>query len=117
MKGRRVSWDALALLDQARLTDEERRELVEEGHRSLRSLNRELHQKVEKIREVLPECRRASRRVNAELARAQDLLRTANEVACGLIEIQGDGAEPRLVAWQHEMAEWLKNMDQVGGSK
>jgi hypothetical protein len=37
MKGRRVSWDVLALLDQARLTEEERRELVEEGHRSLRS--------------------------------------------------------------------------------
>jgi len=115
MNQKGISWDALRLLDQARLTPEERLELVEEGHRSLRSLNRELHQKLATIRKVLPECRRASRRVNAELARAQDLLRTANEVACGLIEVQGDGAEPRLVAWQHEMAEWLKNMEQAGG--
>jgi len=117
MKRRKISWDALAVLNRAGLTYQERTELIDQGHRELRGLNRELQRKVEKIRSVLPECRRVKygKRVNAELLQAQELLRTANEVECGLIEVQGDGAEPRLVAWQHAMAEWLKNMEQSGG--
>ena len=114
MKRRKISWDALAVLNRAGLTDQERTELIDQGHRELRSLHRELQRRVDKIRAVLPECRRVRHRGlrNAELLQAQELLRTANEVACGLIQVQGDAAEPRLVAWQHEMAEWLKNMDE-----
>lgn len=119
MKKGEISWDALQVLNRAGLTDRERSELVEQGYRELRKLNRELHQMVDKIREVLPDCRPVGRRGrgSAELLKAQSLLRTANELACGLIEIRGDGADPRFVAWQHEMAEWLKNMERSGGAE
>ena len=113
MKRRDISWDALAVLNRAGLKDQDRAELIDLGHRELRKINRGLRLHLDKIRAVLPECRQSKGRLNAELLQAQSLLRTANELACGLIAVQGDAAEPRLVAWQHEMAEWLKNMEGV----